>query len=325
MIFFMALLGAVTRLTGSGLSITDWDPIMGALPPLSDAAWDKAFAAYQHIPQYQVFNHGMTLDEFKGIYFWEYLHRLWGRLIGFAFGIPLVIFFLQKKIDRILFIRLAAIFGLGALQGFIGWFMVQSGLEVRTSVSPYRLALHLGFALLIYAIILWTALDRIEDKRAPVTWCMVRHGWTALGFLIVTMTWGAFTAGLHAGEAYNTWPLMEGEVLPSAAFTLLPKWINAFENLAFVQFIHRWLGPLTMLVVLAWVFRAWRDADKKRKRMIFALGAMALLQVGLGLATLLSRTEITLAVLHQAGAILLLTLLLINLHMIQCATQRKTP
>jgi cytochrome c oxidase assembly protein subunit 15 len=326
MIFFMALLGAITRLTGSGLSITDWDPIMGALPPLSDAAWNKAFQGYQQIPQYQVFNHGMTLDAFKGIYFWEWLHRFWGRLIGFAFGVPLVIFFIRRKIDRKLFLRLAMIFAFGALQGFIGWFMVESGLAVRTSVSPYRLALHLGFALLIYAIILWTGLDRWRETEPAhvVKRSAARHGWIALGFLVVTMTWGAFAAGLHAGEAYNTWPLMEGDVLPSAAFTLLPKWLNVFENLAFVQFIHRWLGPTTMLVILAWVFRAWRLADKKSKRMIFALGAMAFLQVALGLATLLAHAEIVLAVLHQAGAIALLTLLLINLHMIQSQRGQNT-
>jgi cytochrome c oxidase assembly protein subunit 15 len=326
MVFVMALLGAVTRLMGAGLSITDWDPIMGAVPPLSAAAWDKAFAAYQQIPQYQIFHRGMTLDEFKGIYFWEWLHRLWGRLIGVAFGAPLVIFWLKKKIDRALLMCLAAIFMLGGLQGFIGWFMVESGLAVRTSVSPYRLALHLGFALLIYSIMLWTALDKLPGaKPVPMQKNFVRQGWIALGFLAVTMTWGAFTAGLHAGEAYNTWPLMEGDVLPAAAFTLMPKWVNAFENLAFVQFIHRWLGPITMLVILAWVRRAVCATNAERKPLLYMLGGMALLQVGLGLATLLSHAEIVLAALHQAGAVMLLTLLLINLHAFQGRPRWEPP
>ena len=158
----MALLGAITRLTESGLSITDWNPVMGALPPLSDADWNKAFAGYRQIPQYQILHRGMVLDEFKHIYFWEWLHRLWGRLIGLVFAMPFIWFLANGRIGRALGIRLAVIFALGGLQGFIGWFMVQSGLAVRTSVSPYRLALHLGFALVIYAAMLWTAFDLLN-------------------------------------------------------------------------------------------------------------------------------------------------------------------
>jgi cytochrome c oxidase assembly protein subunit 15 len=332
MIFVMALLGAITRLTESGLSITDWNPVMGFLPPLSESNWNKAFAGYQHIPQYQLLHHGMTLDEFKSIYFWEWLHRLWGQLIGLAFALPFVWFLVRREIGSKLGWRLAILLALGALQGFIGWFMVQSGLEVRTSVSPYRLALHLGFALAIYAVMLWTALDLLQ-KPPPhlrkLRTCqgaspsfrflplkgggtpLVCHGWVALGLLAVTMVWGAFTAGLHAGEAYNTWPLMEGEMLPSAAFTILPKWYNVFENLALVQFIHRWLGPATMFVILAWVIRCvrWNSGS----RWIYALGIMSILQVALGLATLLTHANIVLATLHQAGAITLLSLLLVNL------------
>jgi len=247
-------------------------------------------------------------------------------LIGIAFGVPLIVFWIRKKITRTLAVRLLAIFALGALQGFIGWFMVESGLQVRTSVSPYRLALHLGTALLIYSIMLWTAWDGvggIEPARLAVRKKLLPHAWTALGFLAVTMIWGAFTAGLHAGEAYNTWPLMEGDVMPAAAFTLLPKWINAFENGALVQFIHRWLGPMTVLVILAWVWRALRVKVLNQKRLLYALGGMGLLQAMLGLATLLSHVEITLAVLHQAGAIMLLTLLLLNVHAIQGRSAAK--
>jgi cytochrome c oxidase assembly protein subunit 15 len=316
MVFMMALLGAITRLTESGLSITDWNPVMGAVPPLTEADWNKAFDSYRHIPQYQILHGSMTLGEFKHIYFWEWLHRLWGRLIGLAFAVPFIWFLARGRIGRALGMRLAVIFSLGALQGFIGWFMVQSGLAVRTSVSPYRLALHLGFALVIYAVMLWTALDLLGMKKPPVGAGIARlrkQGWYVLGLLAVTMLWGALTAGLHAGEAYNTWPLMEGEIVPQAAFTLLPKWINIFENLALVQFIHRWLGPATMITILAWVTRGVRTLKNSDKRWFYGLGAMAIVQAALGLAALLTQANIVLATLHQAGAITLLSLLLVNL------------
>jgi len=323
MIFVMALLGAITRLTESGLSIVEWKPIIGALPPLNDKDWNDAFAAYQKIPQYQILHRGMPLQEFKSIYFWEWLHRLWGRLIGFVFALPLAFFWLRGKISHKLGLKLTGIFALGGLQGFIGWFMVQSGLETRTSVSPYRLALHLGFALLVYGLILWQALERdgrleIRGQRkgsSPISnlCSLVTHGWLTLALLCVTMIWGAFVAGLHAGEAYNTWPLMDGEILPAAAFTIIPKWLNIFENLALVQFIHRWLGPLTMLAILGWVWRCLQHTKDTDKHWLYALGGMAILQVALGLTTLLMHANIIIATLHQGGAIILLSLLLVNL------------
>jgi cytochrome c oxidase assembly protein subunit 15 len=323
MIFVMALLGAITRLTESGLSITEWNPVMGILPPLNAAAWQQAFAGYQEIPQYQLLHRGMTLEAFKEIYFWEWLHRLWGRLIGIAFAVPLIVFLVQKKISREAGFKFAVIFALGALQGFIGWFMVQSGLEVRTSVSPYRLALHLGFALVIYAILLWTAVDGTGDApKTKTPPALLRHGWVALGLLALTMVWGAFVAGLHAGEVFNTWPLMEGEFVPTGATTLQPLWHNFFENTALAQFIHRWLGPCTMIVLLAWVARCWRAVDAGRKPGLAALAAMAILQVSLGIGTLLSHAEIRLAVLHQAGAITLLSLLLFNLQRLSSVTTK---
>ena len=254
----------------------------------------------------------MTLDEFKGIYFWEWLHRFWDRLIGIVFALPLLWFAVRKKIDKRLALYLTGILVLGALQGFIGWYMVESGLSVRTSVSQYRLALHLFFALFIYALMLWIALDLYGVKLTPSTWCLRRHGWISLAFLTLTMIWGAFTAGLHAGEAYNTWPLMEGEIIPSAAFTILPKRLNVFQNLALVQFIHRWLGPTTALIILSWVWRLWRK-DDLNKGWLAALGMMAILQVALGITTVLTHANIVIATIHQVGAITLLTLLLINL------------
>lgn len=310
MIFIMALIGALTRLTESGLSITDWNPILGAIPPLNKSDWNKAFAAYQQIPQYQILNRGMTLTAFRHIYFWEWLHRLWGRLIGIVFAVPLIYFSLRQEIGKKTGLKLLGILGLGGLQGFIGWFMVESGLAVRTEVSPYRLALHLSFALLIYALILWVALDLSALSRVMGTKSLRRHGWFALALLALTIIWGALVAGLRAGEVYNTWPLMEGEFLPGAAFTIEPHWLNIFANTALVQFIHRWLGPMTALVIFAWVLRLWR---RDRSRWILALGIMAVLQVALGMTTLLTHVEIIVAVLHQAGAMTLLTLMVANL------------
>ncbi|MDP9127238.1 MAG: COX15/CtaA family protein [Pseudomonadota bacterium] len=333
MVFVTAVLGAITRLTGSGLSITDWKPLMGTLPPLNAAAWAKAFTAYQAIPQYQILNRGMTLAEFKEIYFWEWLHRFCDRLIGAVFAIPFIYFLWRGTIAPRLALKLAAIFFLGGLQGFVGWFMVESGLAVRTSVSPYRLALHLGLAVLLYALMLWAGLRLYSEKpkqtavpsavSASVASRLRISGWLVLALLSITMIWGAFVAGLHAGEAYNTWPLMEGEIIPGAAWTLRPTWINAFENLALVQFIHRWLGPLTLLAVLGWVSLRWRRATGTDRSWCASLGAMAFLQVGLGLATLLSHAEITLATLHQAGALTLLTLLLINLSRLPSKTLQR--
>ncbi|MGB9151851.1 MAG: COX15/CtaA family protein [Alphaproteobacteria bacterium] len=315
LVFVTALLGAITRLTESGLSITSWDPVIGIVPPLNEESWQKAFTAYQAIPQYQVLNRGMTLEAFKGIYFWEWLHRFLDRLIGVVFAVPWVVFLVQRKINKSDGLKLALIFALGGLQGFVGWFMVQSGLEVRTSVSPYRLALHLGLALVIYSALLWTAFSgmRHEAPQSKTPPALLRHGWIALGLLAVTMTWGAFVAGLHAGEVYNTWPLMEGDVFPAGAATLQPMWHNFFENPAGAQFLHRWLGPTTMIVLLAWVARCWGGADQSRKTGLAALAGMAVVQVGLGIGTLLSHAEIVLAVLHQAGAITLLSLVLWNL------------
>jgi cytochrome c oxidase assembly protein subunit 15 len=312
MIFVMALLGAVTRLTESGLSMVSWDPIMGALPPLNDNEWNKAFMAYQQIPQFQVLNRSMDLAGFKQIFFWEWLHRLWGRLIGIVFIVPLIMFAARGRISRATAMKFLIVFALGAVQGAIGWFMVKSGLSVRTSVSPYRLALHLGFAIAIYAVLLWAVLSGMKrDRVLPLPAVLRRCGWAALVLLAVTMIWGAFTAGLRAGEAYNTWPLMDGQLMPEAAFTLNPLWVNAFENTGLVQFIHRWLGPTTMFVLLGWVASAWRYA--KDRRWLKALGGMAMLQVALGLTTLLTHVYIPIAVCHQAGAIILLSLLLVNL------------
>ena len=309
MVAAMMLLGAITRLTESGLSITAWDPIAGAVPPLDEPAWRRAFAAYQAIPQYRLLHSSMSLAEFKQIFFWEWLHRLWGRLIGLAFALPLIFLAVTGRVGRSLGLRLALVFALGGVQGFIGWFMVRSGLEGATSVSPVRLALHLDGAVAIYSLLLWMALGLGRRRAIAVAPSLRGHGWLALACLVVTMTWGALVAGLGAGAICNTWPLMDGAVLPAAATDLRPVWLNPFANPLLAQFIHRWLGPLTLGVVLSLVWRGRGIAGSG----LAAVGAMAAIQVGLGLATLLSHAEIVIAVIHQAGALALLTLLLITL------------
>jgi cytochrome c oxidase assembly protein subunit 15 len=300
MVAAMVVLGAITRLTQSGLSITRWDPVMGAVPPLDQAGWQAAFAAYQQTPQYRLLNSGMSIDAFRHIYFWEWLHRLWGRLIGLVFALPLLVFWWRGLVARGLGLRLAGIFALGGLQGLAGWLMVQSGLVERTAVSPWRLAVHLDLALLIYALLVWTLLSLGAGPPRPCSPTYRRLGWGLLGLVVVTITLGALVAGTFGGTIYGTWPMMEGNWLPDAALALDPAWLNVIENPVMAQFLHRWAGPITMVAVLAW---AWRGRDH-------LLAGWVVAQVGLGLATLLSGAALPLAVAHQAGAVVLLTLLL---------------
>lgn len=307
MIFAMVVIGGVTRLTESGLSITEWRPVTGALPPLSEAEWQAEFAKYRQTPEYREINAGMTLAEFETIYWWEYVHRLWGRLIGAAFLLPLLWFIIRGQVRGLLAWRLAGIFVLGGLQGGLGWYMVQSGLADRIDVSPYRLAAHLGLAVVIYALTLWTALDLLAERRGgPVGLARLTRAVVALVFL--TIVAGAFVAGLDAGMIYNTFPLMDGRLTPAGYGDLDPWWRNLFENAAAAQFNHRWLGILTLLVALGVVASAARaDPSRRQRSWFYALGALALLQVGLGIATLLLAAPIVLAACHQAGAVALLT------------------
>lgn len=307
MIFVMALIGAITRLTESGLSIVEWAPLTGAVPPMTDGEWDKAFAAYQQIPQYQLLKSGMTLAEFKTIYFWEWLHRLWGRLIGLVYALPFFYFLLRRQIPAGYQSKLWLGLLLGGLQGAVGWYMVASGLDKLVYVSHYRLALHLGLALLIYSYLLWLAFTLQTPPTQPKGKAS-RHGVLALAAVALTIIWGAFVAGLKAGWVYNTFPLMDGAFMPEAAWTLEPLWQNFFANTALVQFTHRLLGMMTGVILWAWCWRLWRRGAGSRTTL--ALAAMVAVQIGLGIATLLSQVNIVLGTLHQAGAILLLTLVL---------------
>jgi heme a synthase len=311
MVFVMVMLGGVTRLTQSGLSIMEWAPLKGALPPLNQAEWQRLFALYQQIPEYQQLNHGMTLAEFQGIFWWEWVHRLWGRLIGVVFLLPFLWFLLRGRIRRGLAPRLVLLFALGAAQGALGWFMVASGFADRVDVSQYRLVAHLALALAIYVAMLWTALDLLRAReRWPVPRRLFPHLLLALGLLCLTIAMGGFTAGLHGGLVYNSFPLMGGQIAPADLWSMTPGWINLFENPPAAQFVHRWLAIATMLTVLA---LGWRDRETGSLPVRLAT-AMALLQVGLGIATLLLAVPVPLAALHQAGAVTLLTLVIWALH-----------
>lgn len=307
----MALIGAITRLTESGLSIVEWKPVTGALPPLSAETWEHEFFLYQQSPQYLKVNHGMTLAEFKGIYFWEWLHRLWGRLIGVIYFIPLVYFMAHGKINTAIKPAIFATLGLGFLQGAMGWYMVKSGLVDQPAVSHYRLAAHLMLALAIYALLFRTGLALTIPSRKTGFLKLKKLTMIALGLAVITMTWGAFTAGLRAGLLYNTFPLMNGHWLPPELAAHQSVWRSFFEEPAVVQFAHRILALLTFLkIMMLWRKSVAFSCPLRLKRLFTALGVMALLQVFLGIATLLTQVNMMLAVLHQAGAFVLVTLLL---------------
>ena len=325
MIFAMALIGAITRLTESGLSIMEWAPLSGALPPMGQAEWQRLFALYQEIPEYQQENAGMSLAEFKTIFWWEYIHRLWGRLIGVVFALPFLWFLLRRQIPVGIAPHLVAIFALGGLQGFLGWFMVASGFAERTDVSQYRLTLHLLVAVLIYAYAFWIALRLLDPpgaaegspaRESPGGHRRLSHALTGLGLLILlTIASGGLVAGLNAGLVYNSFPLMDGQWLPSDYGVHEPFALNFFENVAAVQFNHRLLAITTLAASLGvWLWSLRLPLATTARLPLVLLALTALLQVGLGIATLLLVVPLPLAVLHQGGAIVLLTAVLWALH-----------
>ena len=305
MVFAMVVLGGFTRLTESGLSMTDWRPVTGWLPPLSDAEWQRHFDGYRQSPEYNKINAGMSLAAFKEIFWLEYLHRLWGRIIGIAFAVPFVVFLVKGWIGRAAIPRLGALFALGGFQGLIGWWMVKSGLVDHPDVSQYRLAIHLCVAFLILALGLWFALDFLGSGKAIVSKGARRLSSITLGLVFVTVFSGALVAGLNAGMIYNTFPLMLGEVFPSEGFGLTPWYLNFFEDIPTVQFDHRVLALTTFTLVLltSWAFRSAEPEIRKRSHILLMA---ACLQVALGISTLLLVVPIPLAAAHQAGAVVLL-------------------
>jgi cytochrome c oxidase assembly protein subunit 15 len=305
MIVGMVVLGGITRLTESGLSITEWDPISGIIPPLNHAQWVAEFDHYKRIPEYTEINRNMTLAGFKAIFFWEYLHRLWGRLIGFAFALPLIWFAAKRRIPRGYGWRLAGILALGGVQGAIGWWMVSSGLAVRTDVSHIRLAVHLVTALVILSATVWTALDLYALARNPTARParLPALGAAAILLLLMQITLGAFTAGLNAGYAFDTWPLMGDRVFPAGVAMLHPTWINVVNNPIVVQFVHRWFAFLAAAGLVWLALRAMRAGAPGRGWLVIGL---VTLQIVLGISTLLSGVEIVVAVWHQLNAALTL-------------------
>lgn len=311
MVFTMAIIGAITRLTESGLSIVEWAPIGGALPPMNAAEWQRLFADYQQTPQYQQINQGMTLAEFKGIFWWEWIHRFWGRLIGIAFALPLLWFAVTRRVQGTLLLKLCGLLILGGLQGGIGWFMVASGLVDQPNVSHYRLALHLSFAIFLMALLVFMALS-VSDTRpvgripaaAPGLRGQLRFTFTLLALTIV---WGAFVAGLDAGLIYNEFPRMGATLFPAEGLDIKPVWRNFIENHAAVQFTHRWLAMGTAFFVLLLGIEVLRNPNvsARARKLGWAVMAMVGVQVTLGIVTLLTNVHIHPAVAHQGGALIL--------------------
>ena len=313
MVFIMVVVGGVTRLTDSGLSIVEWQPVSGTLPPMSQSDWDEFHQKYQQSPQYQKINKGMSVDEFKTIFWWEYIHRVLGRLIGLVFFIPFVYFLIRKQIDKPLGIKLSGIFILGGLQGFMGWYMVMSGLVDNPHVSQYRLTAHLGLAFVIFAAMFWVATDLLYDRNKsphnPDELKGLRRFSIGLTWLIFIMVLsGGLVAGIRAGLAYNTFPLMNGHFIPPEIFLLEPLWRNFFENMATVQFDHRMIAWILMFTVPYFWFKARKHQLSDSAKLACNLFLiMLVIQVGLGISTLLLAVPLVLGAAHQGGAMMLFT------------------
>lgn len=314
-LFALVVLGGVTRLTGSGLSITDWRPVTGVLPPLDEAGWQAEFERYRATPEYQQVNRGMSMPEFKFIYAYEYAHRLLARLLGLVFILPLAVFWVRGKLPPRLRKPLLGVLALGMIQGYMGWFMVKSGLVDIPRVSPYRLGMHLGLALAIYASMFWLALGLLRPHpRAGESGSSGGLGWL-LVLLAVAIMSGAFVAGNKAGLVYNTFPTMGGQWVPDGLLHLQPVWRNWFEHPVTVQFTHRLLGLITVaLVLLAWLRALRLPLASSARLSLHLLAAMAVVQAALGVATLLTYVPVSLGAAHQAGAVLLLSATLLALH-----------
>jgi cytochrome c oxidase assembly protein subunit 15 len=319
LVFAMVVVGGVTRLTRSGLSIVEWEPLIGTIPPLSQADWQQLFQEYQQTPEYRQVNQGMSLEQFKGIFWWEYFHRLLGRLIGLAFFLPLVFFALTRKVERALTPRLLGIFLLGGLQGAVGWWMVASGLIDDPRVSHVRLSIHLGLAFLIFAAMFWTALDLLSAGRAdaldPARARLSRYAaWLSVLLFLMVLS-GGLVAGTRAGYAYNTFPLMNGRFFPPEYFMLQPWWQNFLHNMATVQFNHRLIAwALFFLIPALWFASRRVQLPRSAGLASNLLLAMLFIQLALGIATLLQGVPVALGASHQAGALVLFALSLWTAH-----------
>ncbi|HUF51774.1 MAG TPA: COX15/CtaA family protein [Longimicrobiales bacterium] len=315
------IVGGITRLTQSGLSIVDWQPLLGVIPPLNDAQWEAVFEQYRQYPEYQQRRQGMTLEQFRFIFFWEYVHRLLARFIGVVFLAPFIVFAVRGYFNRPLLARALLLFGLGAMQGVMGWVMVMSGLVDRPSVSHYRLAAHLGLAFVIVGFCVWlvrelSVTDAITRSSAAARRLLLR-GLTIVGVLLcVQIVWGAFVAGLKAGHFYPTFPLMGGRIVPQDMLTAEPALLNFVANPVAVQWLHRLIGTALLIAVVTFAARVARmeDADVTSRRLNSALLLLVLTQYGLGILTLVLHVPIALGVAHQVAALIIFGLWLWWLH-----------
>lgn len=307
LIFIMVIVGGATRLTDSGLSITEWKPLLGAIPPLNAQDWQIALEKYRLIPEYQLINKGMSMDEFKFIYWWEWAHRFLGRFIGLVVFFPLAFFWITGRLESWIKPHLAFLFVLGGLQGFIGWWMVSSGLVERVDVSQYRLATHLTLACIIFAYTLWLARSLVTHSNEPVTDTVATFApWVVLAVLLQIFL-GALVAGMDAGLAYNEWPTMDGVMIPSDLWIQTPFWINAFENPKTVQFIHRMSAyALLALVFIQMLVALKSSSGETHKRRTIVLLILTLAQAAIGVVTLLLQVPLNWGLYHQGGAIVVL-------------------
>ncbi|MEM7463263.1 MAG: COX15/CtaA family protein [Pseudomonadota bacterium] len=307
LIFAMVLVGGATRLTDSGLSITEWKPLLGAIPPLSAEHWAEEFEKYRQIPEYQQINKGMSLSEFKVIYWWEWAHRFLGRFIGLAFALPLAWFWVSGRLEARMKPRLLALLVLGGFQGFIGWWMVTSGLVERTDVSQYRLAIHLTLACLIFAYALWIARGLARYSVPPARFALRILAPIIAIAVLVQIFLGGLVAGLDAGLAFNDWPTMDYAIIPTGLFQLSPAWLNFFENPKTVQFVHRIGGYILLLLALIQLIATMQvstaNTHKARAVIMFAL---VTIQAAIGIVTLVLQVPMSWALMHQGGAVIVL-------------------
>ncbi len=323
LIFAMVIVGGATRLTGSGLSITEWKPIVGAIPPLNIEDWNEAFEKYKQIPQYKEINEGMSLNEFKSIFWWEWGHRFLGRFIGLAFFLPFLFFLVTKRVESSLKPKFWLMFLGGGLQGFVGWYMVASGLTERVDVSQYRLAAHLGLAILLFSYIFWVAIGLRRDDNIAVSSGKLKHenadagghlkahlkspAYFITGLIFFQIIAGAFVAGLKAGKAHNTWPLMDGRFIPNGLDVMTPFWKNLFENVLTVQFNHRMIAYVIAIVVLLHFIQCLFSKSYTAVRGAAFVLFLTVAQIALGIVTLLQFVPLDLALYHQGGAVILLS------------------
>jgi heme a synthase len=324
------IVGGITRLTQSGLSIVDWKPLMGVIPPLNDAQWLERFEQYRQYPEYQQLRRGMTLDEFRFIYFWEYMHRLVARMIGVVFLVPFVVFAVGRRFSRGFAARALVLFALGAAQGVLGWLMVRSGLADQPHVSHYRLAAHLSLAFIIFGYAVWLARELKTESTAaaePAVRRMMLRGLGWVGALLaVQVVYGAFVAGLRAGFFYNTFPLMGGSLLPPHMWAHRPWLSNLVANPYTVQWLHRVIGTVLLVATVVHFVRVLRaGVDPLSQRLNVALGSLIVLQYGLGVLTLIMVVPVALGVAHQAMAMVVFGVWLVWLHHARRLTQAREP